>query len=115
MADAVERGVALLRVIPVSKLDLPAIFDRLETITTDPRLQREIIETAEDRGVIERDGKTVALPSEEHRRGRVATLSGDFTCKRCGAELSEAHFVDVEHVTVGPFGSKCFRTVTGRS
>jgi hypothetical protein len=115
MADAVERGVGLLSVIPVSQLDLPAIFDRLETITTDPRLQREIIETAEQRGVIERDGKTVKLPAEHHRRGQVATRSGDFTCKRCGADLSEAHFVDLEHVTLGPFGSKCFRTVTGRS
>ncbi|MFW5905767.1 MAG: DUF5830 family protein [Halodesulfurarchaeum sp.] len=114
--DRVELGVELLSRFEDAELSVASTIDRLETITTDPRTTRTILETAEERGIIERDGATI------HPRGggfvrfesEVVSKEGEFACKRCGAELSTGYFIRLEAGEHGPFGSSCIRKVTGR-
>lgn len=116
-ADTVELGVELLARLGEETLPLPDAVDRVETVTTDPALVREILDTADTRGVIDRDGATV------RRRTRGPTISldrrivrreGDYDCRRCGKSLSTGHFVQFDTGEVGPFGSSCVQKVTGR-
>lgn len=114
--DAVELGVSLLEHLEDDALDLSAAIDRLEAITTDPRLQRRILTEAEQRGVITRhDGRI------RPRRGvfvrfdsQVTSKEGEFTCRRCGASLTTGYFVQLDPADLGPFGSSCIRKVLGR-
>jgi Family of unknown function (DUF5830) len=116
MSDPVEMGCELLENCEDDSLELSEAVDRLETITTDPHLTREILDTAEKRGIIAREdglirpkrGTFVSFESE------VVTKEGDFTCRRCGAGLSTGHFIRFESGEHGPFGSSCIRKVTGR-
>jgi hypothetical protein len=116
VAETVALGVELLAHLEHESLSLKETLDRLETVTRDPALTREILETAETRGFIEREdgivrltgGGFVSLESDVVRR------EGEFTCRRCGAGLSTGHFVQFEAAELGPFGSSCIRTVTGR-
>ena len=115
-ADPVELGVQLLERLEHHELSLAQVIDRIETVTTHPARTREILDTAEKRGIIERadgvvrvtGGRFLAFQSEVVRR------EGEFTCRRCGASLSVGHFMKLEAGELGPFGSSCIRKVTGR-
>lgn len=115
-ADPVEVGVELLSKLEFESLSMAEVLDRLETVTTHPRTTRRILETAEERGVIERDGSRV------HPQGggyvsfesEVIEKEGDFTCKRCGTGISTGYFINLDAGELGPFGSSCIRKVTGR-
>jgi len=113
--ETVEVGVAVLATLE-GELSLSATIDRIETVTTDPALTREILDTAQLRGLIEREDGLVRV-----RSGRsldldrdVVKREGEFTCRRCGCSLSTGHFIRFETAEHGPFGSSCIRKVTGR-
>ncbi|MFB6353348.1 MAG: DUF5830 family protein [Halobacteriales archaeon] len=114
--DPVELGVELLGKLEHEEVSLAEAVDRLETITTDPALTRRILEAAEAEGVIERDGGTVKPRSGSFVRftSEVVSRAGEYTCRRCGAELATGYFIELEAGELGPFGSSCIRKVTGR-
>lgn len=92
-------------------------LDRIELVTTSPQRQREILDEAVERGVVERSEGTVR-PTAEGTYVRfesdVVVREGEFTCQRCGAGIGEGHFVEFDADEVGPFGSTCIRKVLGR-
>lgn len=114
--DPVELGVQLLERLEHAELSLAETLDRLETITTNPATTRAILETAQARGVIERDGTTVKPTGGRFLRfqSEIITKDGEFSCQRCGASLSTGYFMRLEAGEHGPFGSTCIRKVTGR-
>ncbi len=116
-AERIELGVELLTVVDEEQLALPEAVSRLETITNDPTVTREILDAAETRGVIDRDGATIRRrvrgPTVEFER-HVVRRDGEYDCRRCGKSLSTGHFVQFETGEIGPFGSSCVRTVIGR-
>ena len=115
--ERVELALELLAHLEADELSLADVVDRIETVTTDPTLTRDILDTAELRGIIERDGGRI-----RHQRGgtfvrfesQVVQREGDFDCRRCGASISTGHFVRFESGELGPFGSSCVRKVLGR-
>lgn len=114
--DPVELGVALLERLEHEELSVAEAVDRIELVTTDPALTREILDTAETRGVIERsEGRIRPTRGTYVRFERdVVTREGEFTCRRCEASLSTGYFIQLEAGELGPFGSTCIRKVTGR-
>ena len=114
--DAIERGVELLSKFEDGEVDLATALDRLETVTTDPHLTRTVLDTAEKRGIIEREnGRLRVLSSEYVSFERdVVTREGEFTCRRCGASITTGHFIALDAGEHGPFGSSCIEIVTGR-
>jgi hypothetical protein len=112
-----ELALTLIEHLETDELSLSAVIDRIETVTTSPSLTREILDTAEKRGLIEREDGRIQV-----RRGgsfvrfdqQVVARDGEFTCQRCGAGLSTGHFIVFETGELGPFGSACIRKVVGR-
>ena len=112
-----DLGVDLLAGLADDDLDDEEAVDRVETVTTDPTLVREILDAAERRGVIAREDGRIRV-----RRGgsfvrfesQVTERPVDADCRRCGASLSTGHFVRFDHGELGPFGSSCVRAVLGR-
>lgn len=115
-SDPVELGLQLLERLEHAELSLAEVIDRLETITTDPALTREILDTAETRGIIEREDGVVRPNRSSFLsfEAEVVTKEGEFTCKRCGASISTGYFMQLDAGEHGPFGSSCIRKVTGR-
>jgi len=116
LPEPVALGVELLAHLEDEQLSLAETVDRIETVTTDPHLTREILDTAELRGVIDRDDGHVRPRTGDYVgfERDVVTRQGEFTCRRCGATLSTGHFVQFDAGELGPFGSSCIRKVTGR-
>ncbi|ERJ07462.1 hypothetical protein HLRTI_000505 [Halorhabdus tiamatea SARL4B] len=114
--DPVELGVELLAHCEEPELSVAEAMDRLEAITTEPRLTREILETAERRGIIDREEATIEPQSGSYVNfeSQVVIKKGEFTCRRCGSGLSTGHFIRFDSGELGPFGSSCIRKVTGR-
>jgi len=115
--ERLELGVELLAHLEREELDIAAAVDRIETVTTSPSLTRDILDAAEKRGVIEREGGWLRV----HRGGtyvdygsQVVAREGEFECQRCGASITTGHFVRLNAGELGPFGSSCVRKVTGR-
>lgn len=112
-----DLGVDLLASLADDELGIAEAVDRVETVTTDPTLVREILDAAETRGVIERaDGRVRVRRGGSFVRfeSQVVERPVDADCRRCGASISTGHFVRFEHGELGPFGSSCVRKVTGR-
>ena len=115
--ERIELGLELLAHLEHDALDLAEAVSRIETVTTDPSLTREILDEAEKRGIVEREDGRLRT-----RRGgtfvrfeqQVVRRDGDFDCRRCGAGLSTGHFVQFETGELGPFGPDCVRKVLGR-
>ncbi|MEF8852294.1 MAG: DUF5830 family protein [Haloarculaceae archaeon] len=116
MDDPVEVGVDLLAALEHEELSLADAVDRIETVTSDPAVTREILEAAERRGAIRREGDTVVPTSRNYVsfESDVVSKDGEFTCRRCGAGISTGYFIRFESGEHGPFGSSCIRKVTGR-
>lgn len=114
--NPVELGVELLAHLEYGEVSLADALDHLETITTDPALQREILDTAVERGVIAREDTTLTPARGTFVRfeSQVITKEGEFTCRRCGASLETGYFIAFDTEDFGPFGSSCIRKVTGR-
>jgi hypothetical protein len=112
----VELGVQLLERLEHVELSLAELVDRIETVTTHPATTRAIIEEAQKRGIIQREGDTVKPTSGRFLtfESEVVERSGDYECKRCGKSLSVGHFIRLEAGELGPFGSSCIQKVTGR-
>ena len=115
-ADPVELGVQLLARLEHTELPLSDVVDRIETISTHPETTRAILEEAEKRGHITREGDTVRPTGGQFLsfESDVVERDGDFECRRCGASLSSGYFMKLEAGEHGPFGSSCIRKVTGR-
>jgi hypothetical protein len=114
-SDPVALGVELLASVE-RELTVAEAVDRIETVTTNPSTTREILEAAEAQDAVEREGGTVtpARGTYVAFESQVVRKEGDFECRRCGAGLSEGHFIRFEAGELGPFGSSCIRKVTGR-
>ncbi|MFW5917625.1 MAG: DUF5830 family protein [Halorubrum sp.] len=115
--ERIELGVELLAHLEHEELSLPDAVDRIETVTTSPALTREILDSAEKRGVIERDGARLRVlrgGTYVNYETQVVRREGEFECRRCGAAVSTGHFVRLDAGELGPFGSSCIRKVTGR-
>ena len=114
--DPVELGVELLSKLEHAELSVADAVDRIETITTDPTTTRTILDEAEKRGVVERENGILRTSGGGFVRfeSEVVVREGEFTCQRCGAGISEGHFIRFEAGDHGPFGSSCIRKVTGR-
>ena len=115
-ADPVELGVQLLARLEHAELPLPAVIDRIETVTTHPETTRAILEEAEKRGHIEREGDTVKPTGGQFLgfESEVVSREGEFDCRRCGATITTGYFMKLQAGEHGPFGSSCIRKVTGR-
>lgn len=114
--DVVDLGIELLAHLEDEELSVKEAVDRIETVTTDPAITREILETAERRGVIDREGDTVRPTTHDFLRFQrdIVTKEGAFDCRRCGTALSTGYYIRLDAGEHGPFGSSCIRKVTGR-
>lgn len=115
-SDPVELGVELLASLEHDSLSVAEAIDRIETVTTDPTLQREILDAAQARGIIDRSDGVVRPVTHDYVsfESDVVTKEGEFTCQRCGTGISTGYFIDYDAGEHGPFGSSCIRKVTGR-
>ena len=115
-SDRIALGLDLLASLEHDELSVAEVLDRIETITTDPTVQREILDTAELRGIIDRADGVVRPTSHDYVSFEADVISkdGEFTCQRCGAGISTGYFITFDAGDHGPFGSSCIRKVTGR-
>ena len=115
--EKLELGVELLAHLERDELDLASAVDRIETVPTSPALTRDILDAAEKRGVIDREGARLRVRTGGtyvDYDAQVVAREGEFECRRCGAPIATGHFVRLDAGELGPFGSSCIRTVTGR-
>ncbi len=116
-ATRVELGVNLLGCIEDEELSLSDAVDRIETVTTDPLLTREILDTAVMHDVIEREDGQLRIQHDATAiqfDAGILKRDGNYECRRCGSDLSTGHFLQLPAGELGPFGPSCVRIVLGQ-
>lgn len=118
--EKVRLGLALVHSLEYDEITLPELLDRIEEAVGDaPAVTREVVERAEDEGVLRRedgegtprfgvDGTGVDFEDD------VVSKEGEFDCARCGRSITTGYFVRFDDGEVGPYGSTCIRKTTGR-
>jgi hypothetical protein len=114
--DPVAVGIELLSKLEDPELSVAEAVDRIETVTTHPTTTRKILDEAEKRGVIERENGIVTTTGGGYVsfQSEVVTKEGEFSCRRCGANISTGYFIKLDAGEHGAFGPECIRKVTGR-
>ncbi|WP_058366641.1 DUF5830 family protein [Haloparvum sedimenti] len=115
--EKLELALKLLAHVEREELPLPDAVDRIETVTDSPSLTRDILDAAEKRGIVDREGGRLRVRTGGtyvNFDAQVVRREGEFDCRRCGASISTGHFVRFETGELGPFGPDCVRKVTGR-
>ena len=112
--QALEDGIVFLTQ-GKREMTLSEAIGRIEIVTKNPQLTRKILEEAERRGVIERDGVSVKSSGNVSGdyRSEVKIRVGEFTCGRCGSSLSTGYFIILNDREWGPFGSTCVKKIMG--
>lgn len=116
----VRLGLALVRGLEDDELSLPEVVDRIEEAVGEaPAVTREVVERAEEEGVLRReDGDGVPRFSVGGGgvdfEDDVVSKQGEFDCVRCGRSVTTGYFVRFDEGDVGPYGSTCIRKATGR-
>ena len=114
----VRLGVALVRSLECDEIGLPDLIDRIEEAVGEaPAVTREVIERAEDEGVIQRaDGDYEARFGVDGDGADfdddVVSKEGEFDCTRCGRSITTGYFLRFDDGEVGPYGSTCIRKAT---
>jgi len=120
-----ELALTLIKHLETDELPLSAVIDRIETVTTSPSLTREILDTAEKRGLIEREdgriqvrrgGSFVRRAHRSPERSSIPPKNGGSSSARtagfrCGA--AGASFVSISRSSPGTASSRVSDVVRG--
>lgn len=115
--ETIETGVAVVAALARYDPSVADVVDTLEGELGDTDLIHTVLRRAEAEGVIEREGSTItrgAPPAGTPQPAVIATVDGEFSCRRCGRAITTGYVLRLEATEVGPYGSTCIRKVTGR-
>jgi hypothetical protein len=106
----IEDGIQFL-VQSNRDITLKEAIERIEIVTKNPHIIRRILDEAEEKNLIKREGKLIIslLSSLECENQKIITRSGEFICCRCGSSLVKGYFIEFNSKEWGPFGPTCVR------
>ena len=87
----------------------------IQNITKVPEHVREILEVAEERGMIRREkGRLIVVETGKElfraaEYPRVVKRKGEDACARCGRRITACYYIALPEREVGPFGSTCIK------
>jgi hypothetical protein len=85
----------------------------IELVTKNPETIKEVLKTAEERGIISRDGKkiTISEGSASFPKPRITRVDCESACRRCGVKIKNCHYIEFEDHRLGPYGSECVNKI----
>lgn len=84
----------------------------IEMVTKDPLVIREVLESAEEEGLIKRHEKTVYISSSApQKKLSIRRVDCDSACKRCGVKIKNCYYIDAGSRELGPYGSECVNRI----
>ena len=111
----IEAALMLLGMVGESEISVKEAVEIIQNITRVPERIREVLEIAEERGMIKREGGRLVIletGKELFRAGeypRIIKKKADEACTRCGRKITSCYYITLPEREVGPFGSTCIR------
>lgn len=104
----VERALGLLAAVKEKEISVKEAVELIELITKAH--VKEVLKTAEERGVITRDKKRVVISEGfEFEAPKIKKASCESNCMRCGRVITSCYFICFFDDEIGPFGGGCIR------
>ena len=81
----------------------------IELVTRNPQTIKEVLKTAEERGIIRRTEKTITIldGAAGFEKPRKIRSDCESSCRRCGVHIKNCYFLVFEDHKLGPYGSEC--------
>ncbi len=111
--NRIEEAILLLTTSGKRELTVKDAVGIIELVSNDPELIRKALEQAEEKGFLKRVKKTIYISEAvvSHARPSVRRVDCTSNCKRCGTNIKNCYYIDLEDRTLGPFGSECVQKI----
>jgi len=111
----VEEALMLLGMVGESEISVKDAVEVIQHITRVPERVREVLQIAEERGMIRREGGKLIIAvtgRELFRAGeypRIEKREGEDACARCARRITSCYYIVLPERELGPFGSTCIK------
>jgi selenophosphate synthetase-related protein len=107
----VVQALQLLRAIEKKKISVKEAIEVIETVTIVPEKIREILEIAQEKGLIKRKKGELIFEHAMEFRHKTKKIECEDRCKRCGKKITLCYFILLPGTEIGPLGSECIKKV----
>jgi hypothetical protein len=109
----VEGALLLLSAAKKREMTVKEAVEIIELVTRNPEFIKTVLETAEERGLIKREGKKVYIAEEgaSSFKPRIRRVDCDSSCRRCGIRIKNCFYILIDDYQFGPYGSECVNKV----
>jgi hypothetical protein len=109
----VEDALYLLGVSEKKILSMKEAVEIIELITRNPETIKDVLITAEERGIIKKEGKTVYISTESSNfpKPRIKRVDCESACRRCNVKIKNCYYVVTDDKELGPYGSECINRI----
>ena len=107
----IEEALLILTSTKTREMTVKDAVSILELVTKNPETIKKALKSAEEKGIIKREGKKIYVSREAWTRGevRIRERSCESSCNRCGIKIKHCYFIVFDEKEFGPFGSECVR------
>jgi len=111
----IEDALLLLTAVSEKELSVKEAIEVIELVTKNPEMIKKVLLTAEERGLIQRDGKRLFLMegSTGFPAPRVRRVDCESSCRRCNIRIKNCYYIMIEDRELGPYGSECVQKIKG--
>jgi len=104
----IEHALGLLGAAKGRELSVKEAVELIELVTMTR--VKEVLEEAEERGVIKRKGKRIIVSDDiEFEVPKIKKAQCDANCTRCGKAITSCYFITFMDDEIGPFGGGCIK------
>jgi predicted methyltransferase len=109
----IEDALLLLAASACRTMSVREAVEIIELVTRNPAAIKEILKTAEEQGIIERDDKTITISegAAAFPKPKITRADCDSSCRRCGVRIKNCHYIEFDDHRLGPYGSECVNKI----
>jgi hypothetical protein len=116
-AMKIEEGILLLASSKKKSLTVKEAVEIIELVSRDPRVIKEVLNIAENRGILKRRGTSIEISKgvSGFSKPKVKRLECESSCRRCGLKIKNCFYIEIDDQIFGPFGSECVQKIAQTS
>jgi hypothetical protein len=109
----IEDGMLFLLSSKKKVITVREAVEIIEMVTKNPKMIKNVLKTAEERGLLTRNGVNLIISEGASRFPNpwIKRVDCESACKRCGVRIKNCFYVQIDDREFGPYGSECVNRI----